>query len=204
MSAVARLLFRFQKPIMLYGYTDPATRRFRKFVRLSSTASIVQAEKLSIGDYVWVWHHTILDATGGLEIGEGCQIGAWVGLFTHGSNNAIRLLGPGFVHIPNTERQGYIRGPIKIGAYTFISSGAVVLPGVTIGKGCVIGPHSLIMSDVPDYAVIVTPPGRTAGSTLRTDAGLLEKVDFTSTYYAPELLPQLRQMLEEARTAEKK
>lgn len=198
MSVLARLLYRFQKPVMLYGFTDPATKSFRKFVRVSSTATVVQAEKLSIGDHVWVWHNTILDATGGLEIGEGCQIGAWVGLFTHGSNNAIRLLGRRFADIPNAERSGYIRSPIKIGAYTFISSGAVVLPGVTIGKGCVLGPNCLIMSDVPDHAVIVTPPGRVAGNTLQKDARLLEKEDFSVTYYDPELIPQLRQMMRDS------
>ncbi|MBI5387439.1 MAG: acyltransferase [Verrucomicrobia bacterium] len=204
MSLLARLLCQFHKPLMLYGYTDPATKSFQKYVRMSSTVTIVQAGKLSIGDHVWIWHHSILDATGGLEIGEGCQIGAWVGLFTHGSNNSIRLLGRRFVDIPNAERQGYIRSPIKIGAYTFISSGAVVLPGVTIGKGCVIGPHCLVMSDVPDHAVIVTPPGRVAGNTLQTDARLLDKVDFTATYYDLQLIPQLRQMMNEVRAAEKK
>ncbi len=203
MSAVARLLFRLQKPIMLYGYTDPATRRFRKFVRMSSTATIVETEKLAIGDHVWVWHHTILDATGGLEIGEGCQIGAWVGVFTHGSHDAIRLLGKRFIDLPNTERDGYVRKTVKIAPYTFIASGVVILPGITIGKGCIIGSNCLVMSDVPDHSVMLATPGRVTGNTLRTDAMLLQKHDFAATYYDPDLLLQLRQFIQEGNDGRK-
>jgi acetyltransferase-like isoleucine patch superfamily enzyme len=204
MSAMARMAWWCHKPIMLYGYKDPASKRFRKFVRISSTVTVVEKQHFSIGDHVWIWHHSILDASGGLEIGEGCQIGAWVGIFTHGSNNALRVLGRRFVEIPHAQREGYVRGPVKIGAYTFVASGVMILPGVTIGKGCIIGPNSIVMSDVPDFSVIATPPGRAVGNTLRTDAALLEKVDFSETYYAPELLPKLRQMIEEARSADKK
>ena len=199
MSVAARLLCRLQKPVMLYGYTDPATKIFRKFVRMSSTVTIVKAENLSIGDHVWVWHHSILDATGGLNIGEGCQIGAWAGIFTHGSHDAIRLLGRSFVDIQNSKRPGYVRKPVKIGSYTFIASGVIILPGVTIGDGCIIGSHCVITSAVPDHSVVVAQAGRTVGNTLRSDAALLQKEDFSATYYDPELISRLRQIIQEGK-----
>ena len=96
---------------MVYGYWDPGSRCFRKFVRMSSTVTIMNRSKLYVGNDVWVWHHSILDATDGIQIGEGCQIGAWVGIFTHGSENSIRLLGSRFVHIPNTEHPGTLAVP---------------------------------------------------------------------------------------------
>jgi acetyltransferase-like isoleucine patch superfamily enzyme len=180
------------KPFMVYGYIDPQTQEFRKWTRISSTTTIVGRNKLSIGDHVWVWHNSVLDASGGLTIGEGCQIGAGVYIFTHGSNNAIRLLGKDFIHFPNTERTGYVRAAVEIGPYTFISSGSVVLPGIKIGRGCVIGPNSLVAKNVADYSVLMSPPARIVGDTLSLDSDLLAKEDFSATYYAPDLLPELR------------
>jgi acetyltransferase-like isoleucine patch superfamily enzyme len=35
-----------------------------------------------------------------------------------------------------------------------------VLPGVTIGKHCVIGANSVVTSDIPDFSVAVGVPAR--------------------------------------------
>lgn len=188
MSAVARWLARLHTPRMIYGYVDAATGRFRKFTRISSTAVIMSPGRLSIGEDVWVWHHTIIDATEGIEIGDGAQIGAWVGIFSHGSERAVRLLGRRFVHIHNSERAGYTRGPVKIGAFSFVAAGAVILPGVTIGKGCLIGAGALVNRDVPDYGIVLGNPGELKGSTLDLDARAFTKGDFSSSYYDQDAL----------------
>jgi len=138
-----------------------------------------------------------LDASGGLEIGEGCQIGAWVGIFTHGSNNSIRFLGHRFVDIIKDKRIGYVKKPVRIGEYTFISSGVIILPGVTIGRGCVIGPNCVIMADVPDYSILISTPARVVGTTLVTDSAAMDDLDFQETYYDKELLDQLRALARE-------
>src|SRR4030042_229171 len=101
MSFVVRVVAWVHKPFMVYGFYDYSSRSFRKYTRMSSNVVIINRKTLSIGDHVWVWHHTILDASHGLIIGEGCQIGAWVGIFTHGSQNSIRLLGREYVNVPN-------------------------------------------------------------------------------------------------------
>ena len=145
-------------------------------------------ERLAVGEDVWVWHHCIIDATEGIEIGDGAQIGAWVGIFSHGSERAVRLLGRRFVHIQNSQRAGYTRGPVKIGAFSFVAAGAVVLPGVTIGKGCLIGAGALVNKDVPDYSIFLGNPGEVRGSTLDMDARAFSKSDFSSTYYDPDAL----------------
>ena len=85
----ARLL----RPYMVYGYYCRATRKFLRHTRMSSSATVVSPRRLTIGDHCWVWHHSIIDASGGATIGEGVQIGAWVGIFTHSSDVSIRLLG---------------------------------------------------------------------------------------------------------------
>lgn len=192
LSLVARCVAATQRPFMVYGHKDPATGAFRKYSRMSSTVTVMNPSGLDLGEDVWVWHYSILDATEGISIGEGCQIGAWVGIFTHGSENSIRLLGRQFVHIPNSQRAGYSRGAVKLGAYTFVGAGSVILPGVTIGKGCLIGTGTLVARDLPDYAVCVGWPGEVKGSTLDLDRRKFAKQDYSATYFDREALLEIK------------
>jgi acetyltransferase-like isoleucine patch superfamily enzyme len=49
---------------------------------------------------------------------------------------------------------------VVIGDGSWLGYGAVVLPGVTIGKHCVIGANSVVTSDIPDFSVAVGVPAR--------------------------------------------
>ncbi len=191
MSQIAWILSAIQRPFMVYGFYNQKSKKFQKYTRISSSVVIMNKNRLSIGDHAWVWHHSILDATEALTIGEGVQIGAWVGIFTHGSESSIRLLGNQFVHIPNERRLGYTRGPVKIGAYTFIGAGSIVLPGVTIGKGCLIGSGTLVTKDIPDYSIVVGSPGKIKGSTIDLDINFFLNNDFSGSYYDKEALEQV-------------
>jgi acetyltransferase-like isoleucine patch superfamily enzyme len=191
LSYILGLLAFVHRPRMLYGFKDPLTGIRRKYSRVGSTVAIEGRKSLSMGEHVWIWHHTIIDATGGVEIGEGCQIGAWVGIFTHSSHDALRLMGRNYISTDPEKREGYVSKPVKIGAYTFISSGSVVMPGVTIGKGCVIGPGSIVMRDVPDYAIMSAAPARQFGATTDTDRSYLIAHPNCVSYYDQELKANL-------------
>lgn len=195
LSKLANIYAKLHKPFMVYGINDPTTGIFRKYTRISSTAQIMNDYRLSIGDNVWIWHYSIIDATEGIIIEDGVQIGAWVGIFTHGSEHSLRLLGEQFVHIPNSERKGYTRGTINIGKYTFIGAGSTILPGVTIGKGCLIAAGTLVSNDVPDYAIVVGRPGKIKGSTTDIDAQKFRDYDFSSTYYDDSALKIIQEKL---------
>jgi acetyltransferase EpsM len=43
---------------------------------------------------------------------------------------------------------------------THVGAGAIIIPGVTVGKWAVIGAGSVIIRDVPDFATVVGNPGR--------------------------------------------
>lgn len=204
MSIIANWLANLQKPYMVYGYFDIPSHQFRKWTRMSSTVKILNKQNLSINDHVWVWHYSILDATHGLTIGRGSQIGAWVGIFTHGSENSIRLLGDHFVHIPNSIRKGYTRGSVSIGSYTFIGAGSVILPGVSIGKGCLIGAGTLITKSIPDYSVVVGSPGKIIGNTKDIDKKFLESDDYAELYYDQEAYDEIMRSTVEMRNETKK
>ena len=50
--------------------------------------------------------------------------------------------------------------PIFIDENVWVGFEAVILPGVTIGRGAIIGSKSIISEDIPPYAVVVGNPGR--------------------------------------------
>lgn len=63
---------------------------------------------------------------------------------------------------PNTPpiERHYFTAPIKIGDNTWIGEGVVIMPGVTIGNGCVIGAHSIVNKSIPDYTIAVGIPAK--------------------------------------------
>jgi acetyltransferase-like isoleucine patch superfamily enzyme len=52
-----------------------------------------------------------------------------------------------------------VRG-VTIGAGSWLCQNSVILPGVTIGKNCVIGANSVVNADVPDYTVVAGAPAK--------------------------------------------
>lgn len=50
--------------------------------------------------------------------------------------------------------------PVKIGNGSWLGGGVIVLPGVTIGDGCVIGAGSVVTKDIPSNSLAVGNPCR--------------------------------------------
>jgi len=48
------------------------------------------------------------------------------------------------------------KGPIIVGDYAWIATNAIILPGVSIGRGAVVGPGAVVRRDIPEYAVVIT------------------------------------------------
>ena len=155
---------------MVYGYYSKYDKKFKKNTRISSSVIILDSKNLSIGNNVWIWHYSIIDASNSIMIGDGCQIGAWVGIFTHSSHIAIRLYGgDSYIHTPQNERIGYLKGSVIIGDNTFIGAKASIMPNVTIGKGCLIAAGTFVNKSAPDFSIIVGNPGVIKGSTKDLD-----------------------------------
>jgi acetyltransferase-like isoleucine patch superfamily enzyme len=112
-----------------------------------------------VGKNVWIGPLVILDATGGLEIGDGCDISCNVMIFTHSTH--ARVISEG--------KSGVIRKPVVIGSFTYIGSGAIILPGSKIGDHCVIGAGAVVTSDVPPYSAAFGVPARIVGRVVTKD-----------------------------------
>lgn len=62
-----------------------------------------------------------------------------------------------FVHI---APGAVLCGCVKIGEGSFIGAGATIIPGKTIGAWATVGAGSVVIDDIPDYAVAVGNPAR--------------------------------------------
>lgn len=112
--------------------------------------------KPDVGKNVWIGPLTILDGTGGLKIGDGCDISCSVMIFTHSTH--LRCISKG--------KMKSVKNPVKIGNYVYIGSGAIILPGVTIGDQSVIGAGAVVTEDVPALSVAMGVPARIVGKVI--------------------------------------
>jgi acetyltransferase-like isoleucine patch superfamily enzyme len=137
--------------ILKYHAADLMTDRERaKFFglpegcRMRERAKILAPEKLHCGRNVWIGEGAMLDAQGGLTIGEGTQIGGGVFVWTHSSH----------LQAQNREtcvsKEHMIYKPTRIGSHCFIVGPTVIAAGVTIGDGAVISPLTFIDRDVAE------------------------------------------------------
>jgi maltose O-acetyltransferase len=76
-------------------------------------------------------------------------------------NDHCRLLtGSHDVHAPNWE---LVAEPIVIGDYAWIGLGAILLPGVTIGRGAVVGAGAVVSKTVDPMVIVAGNPARPIG-----------------------------------------
>ena len=95
--------------------------------------------EVKVGRQTWIGPHTVLDGSGGLEIGSWCSISAGVQIYSH--DTVAWALSAGEV-APEREST-------RIGSRCYLGPNTVVAKGVTVGDGCVIGANSLVAHDVP-------------------------------------------------------
>ena len=114
--------------------------------------------RLKFGDNIQVNDFVHICAMDRVEIGDGCMFASHVYI----SDNSHGVYGGGnFTHsspeIAPDHRQ-YITSPVKIGKNCWLGEGVIVMPGVTIGDGCVIGAHSVVNKDIPAACIAVGSP----------------------------------------------
>ncbi len=171
----------FQKPFMVYGCYNSVQNKFMKYSRISSNTKIMSRNKLDISDNVWIGYYSLLDASNSIKIGEGVQTGSHISIFTHSSHNAIRLMGEKYIE--NNSRLGYIEDEVIIGNYSFLGTGTIIFPGVTIGRGCLIKAGSVITKSFSDYSIIAGNPAIQVGNTIDIDKKYFTEKIVQENYY---------------------
>lgn len=130
---------------------------------------------IELGDHVLIGRHSILTAKDGkIKLGNAVNISSNCRIATQSRIEigdsvliaAYAYIGPGNHQVDHPEGGSIIessminKGGVKIGAHAWIGTRATILDGVTIGKGAVIGAHSLVTEDVPDNAIVAGTPAK--------------------------------------------
>lgn len=104
--------------------------------------------RLHLGAGVFVNYGCYFDTVADIVIEDGVFMADHVRVLT--STHAIG---------PSWHRAGPLSAlPVHIGRGTWIGSGAVIMPGVRVGAGCIIGAHSLVTKDCEPDTVYVGSP----------------------------------------------
>jgi acetyltransferase-like isoleucine patch superfamily enzyme len=169
-------------------YSGWISRNF-KFFGPSSTlrqvSTLVGEKYISIGENTTIGKNALLtawDSHGGdkyfpsISIGNGCTIGdsahiTAINDITIGNNvltgnyllitdNAHGALNVQYLDKHPSLRPLISKGPVIIDDCVWIGNNVSILPGVHIGKGCIIGVGSVVTTDIPEYSIAVGSPAK--------------------------------------------
>jgi acetyltransferase-like isoleucine patch superfamily enzyme len=105
-----------------------------------------------IGPGCWIGAFCVLDGSGGLTIGAGCDIASGAQIYTH--STVLRCLTGGAADVS--------RAPTTIGARTHVGAGAIVLMGVSIGERSIVAAGAVVTAHTvaPPASLLVGVPAR--------------------------------------------
>ncbi len=129
-----------------------ALKKCGKKLWVAEAVMVREPQNMEIGSNTSLNEFCYLHAKGGLKIGSNVRIAPAVKMFTFNHKFADR-------NTPIVD-QGYETKPIEIGNDVWIGANAVILPGVKIGKGCVIGAGAVVSKDIPAYSIAVGVPAK--------------------------------------------
>ena len=144
-------LFFKNSPQFLYGFRRFLLRLFGakigKNVIIRPTVRITYPWKVVIGDYSMVGDDVVLYSLGEIEIGKHVVISQKSYLCT-GSHDYLQIDFPIFAE------------KIKIEDECWLATDVFVAPGITIGKGTVVGSRSSVYKDLPANKVCIGNPAK--------------------------------------------
>ena len=128
--------------------------------------------KITIGEHTAVNRRCYLDGRTGITIGNCVSISPEVYMMslTHDAQN------PDF---PPVGREVVIQDHVWIG------SRAMIMPGVTLSKGCIVGAGSVVTKDVPPYAIVAGVPAKQIGERTKDLRYQVDYFPYFNTDIAP-------------------
>lgn len=120
---------------------------FDKFNNIEYYPSIKIGNNCSLGQNVTIWSADKVIIEDDVTIASYCTIVNE----NHGINPEEQL---------SYRNQTLTTAPIRIQEGTWIGERCVILPGVNIGKKCVIGSGSIVTKSIPDYTMAVGNPAK--------------------------------------------
>lgn len=135
---------------------DPATfAHCGRNVHIKSGCQFFGTEHLSLGDDVYIGPGAWIDAQGCVTICDGTIVGPRLKIYSASHNHRSERM------IPYDEVTVF--GPVVIGANTWVGGDVLIVPGVSIGEGCVIGAGAVVTRDHPSCTILGGNPARKIG-----------------------------------------
>jgi putative colanic acid biosynthesis acetyltransferase WcaF len=136
-------------PQALYGWRRLLLRifgaRIGKGVLIRPSASVTYPWKLSIGNWSWVGDHATLYTLGEIAIGDNAVVSQHSYLCA-ASHDYTRPTFDLYAKAIRVESEAWLAANVFVG------------PGVTIGRGAVVGACSVVLKDVPSLMVCAGNP----------------------------------------------
>jgi acetyltransferase-like isoleucine patch superfamily enzyme len=116
---------------------------------------------IKIGKRVHIAPYSNIVGLAGVTIEDFAAVGRYAQVLSHSvvASKGKYMSGPMVIE----SEKGYKSEPIIIRRNAVISSGAIIMPGVEIGEGAIVGPNSLIISNVKPWNIMLGVPARPVG-----------------------------------------
>lgn len=113
---------------------------------------------MKFGEHTWIgpYNNFRTAGKGSIQIGRRCYISQFCSFISH--NHGIRKDTPIQLQ-PHDET----KANIMVGDDVWFGVGCAVLPGVTIGRGVVVGAGSVVTKSIPEYEIWAGIPARKIG-----------------------------------------
>ena len=148
-------------------------RKFGNGVRIGGGVHFRHLETFEIGDGVFIGAQAFIQGRfdGLTKIGNHVWIGPQAYFDARdliledyvGWGPGAKVLGSAHTGLPIDqpiiETDLEIR-PVRVEAWADVGTGAVLLPGVTVGKGSIVGAGAIVTRDVPPFAIVAGVPAR--------------------------------------------
>lgn len=128
-----------------------------KGVYIRQEVRIVNIDKLYVGDHTHIGVANMLQAGGGIELGNHVVLGPGVRIWS--MNHKFDDL-----EKPIME-QGYEHKKVVIGDHCWIGAGVFIMPGAVLGEGVIVSAGSVVGGKaVPPYKILAGNPARVIGT----------------------------------------
>lgn len=113
-----------------------------------------------IGKYVYIGNLTQFDAEYPhlITVEDGASIGSHVTILAHADGSLYHQK----LHIFEKEVKA-----VRIETGAWVTSGSIILPGVTVGKGAIIAAGAVVSRDVKPFTIVAGNPARPVGKVER-------------------------------------
>lgn len=148
-------------------------RKFGHGVRIGAGVGFKHLETFEIGSGVFIGAQAYIQGRfdGTTKIGNHVWIGPQAYLDARhliledfvGWGPGAKALGSAHTGLPIEQpiiQSDLVVRPVKVEAWADIGTGAILLPGVTVGKGSIVGAGAVVTHDVPAFSIVAGVPAR--------------------------------------------